>query len=360
MASVYDRGGRGQMWALTLRDLMFRRRQFTIAVIGSALVFALALALTGMSAGFRSEAQQTSRSVGATTWIVPSGVEGPFTSLSILDEGLAGRIAATPGVHDAQPLVVFPTTAQVKGTPTGVSLVGFVPGRLGQPQGVSGHAVTAPGQAVADSRVGLGTGGVLTIAGRRFGIVGTVTGKTILAGVPVVYVGLADAQAVAFGGQRVASAIVTAGTPASVPAGFHALTTNDVRNDLLRPMKNPTKTIDNTRLLMWIVAGVIIGIVTYLAALDRVRDFAVLKAVGASSRVLAASLCVEAVLASLLAAGVAALLANLLRPAFSLPLTITGAAYATLPVIAAVVGMLASLFALRRAVRVDPALAFGG
>ena len=37
-----------------------------------------------------------------------------------------------------------------------------------------------------------------------------------------------------------------------------------------------------------------------------------------------------------------------------------GVAYATLPAIAAVVGVLASLFALRRAVRVEPALAFGG
>src|SRR5205814_1827675 len=143
-------GGVGdEMWALTLRDLMFRRRQFTIAVIGSALVFALALALTGMSAGFRSEAQQTSQSVGATTWIVPSGVAGPFTSLSILDERLAGQVAATPGVHEAQPLVVFPTTAQVNGSPTGITLVGFVPGHLGRPQGVSGHTVAAPGQAVA-------------------------------------------------------------------------------------------------------------------------------------------------------------------------------------------------------------------
>lgn len=348
------------MWRLTLRDLAFRKRQFAIAIVGSALVFSLALSLTGMSAGFRSEARATAESLGATDWIVPLGVEGPFTSLSVIQVGLAQQVAAIPGAVEAEPVVVFPTTALVNGRSLGVSLVGFVPGRLGAPRGVRGENVGRPGEAVVDSSTGVGRGHPLSIGGRQFKVVGTVHGRTILAGVPVIYVPLSDAQAIAFGGQAVASAIITAGTPQSAPAGFRALTTDDVRKDMLRPMKHPTQTIDNTRLLMWIVAGVIIGMVTYLAALDRLRDFAVLKAVGASSAVLAASLSVEAVLASLLAAGFAALLANVLRPLFSIPITITGPAYAYLPLIALVIGILASLIALRRAVRVDPALAFGG
>jgi putative ABC transport system permease protein len=47
------------MWAITLRDLEFRRRQFAIAVVGAGLAFALALVLTRMSAGFRHEARAT-------------------------------------------------------------------------------------------------------------------------------------------------------------------------------------------------------------------------------------------------------------------------------------------------------------
>jgi putative ABC transport system permease protein len=347
------------MWALTVRDLAYRRRQFAIAIFGSALVFSVALSLTGMSAGFRTEASATAKSVGADNWVVPRGVEGPFTSLSVLDERVVEQIAAIQGVVEAQPIVVFPTTAQINGRSVGVSLVGFVPGRLGEPRGINGQRVAARGQAVVNTSLGLKRGHDFAVAGHRLGVVGTVHGKTILAGVPVVYVAFSEAQQIAFGGQRAASAILTTGTPLSVPDGFQALTTEDVRKDLLRPMKHPTQTIDNTRLLMWVVAGVIIGIVTYLAALDRMRDFAVLKAVGASSRVLATSLSVEAVLASVLAAGLAAILANVLRPAFSIPITITGAAYASLPAIAALIGVLASLVALRRAVGVDPALAFG-
>ena len=53
------------MWAITLRDLQFRRRQFAIAVFGAGLAFALTLVLTGMSSGFRHEARETVVGVGA-------------------------------------------------------------------------------------------------------------------------------------------------------------------------------------------------------------------------------------------------------------------------------------------------------
>jgi putative ABC transport system permease protein len=66
------------------------------------------------------------------------------------------------------------------------------------------------------------------------------------------------------------------------------------------------------------------------------------------------------VLTSLLAAALAVAMANLLRPAFQIPVDITLNAYMTLPVVAVVVGMLASVVALRRVLRVDPALAFVG
>ncbi len=190
-------------------------------------------------------------------------------------------------------------------------------------------------------------------------MVGTVRDRTYFAGQPVVFVTLSDAQAIAFGGQPFASVIVSRGRPAQAPSGMRVLTNDEVRRDLLRPMANPTTTIDNTRLFMWAVAAMIVGAVTYLSVLERLRDFAVLKAVGTGARSLVGTVCLEAVLASLLAAALAVGMANLLRPAFQIPVDITLGAYLTLPVVALVVGLLSSLVALRRALKVDPALAFG-
>ena len=60
------------------------------------------------------------------------------------------------------------------------------------------------------------------------------------------------------------------------------------------------------------------------------------------------------------AAIVAIGLARLLQPLFPVPLSVPASATMLLPVIALVVGLLASVSAVRRAVSIDPALAFGG
>jgi putative ABC transport system permease protein len=138
------------------------------------------------------------------------------------------------------------------------------------------------------------------------------------------------------------------------------MTGGEVREDMLKPLAGATSTIDLLRVIMAIVAAIIIGAVTYLSALERLRDFAVLKAIGGSSRTLALSLALQAVIAAVLAAVLGVVLALLLRGAFPIPVDLQPAALIAMPIVAALVGVIASLAALRRVLRVDPALAFGG
>src|SRR5262249_5286319 len=119
------------MWTITLRDLQFRRRQFAIAVVGAGLAFALALVLTGISAGFRHEARETVDGIGADSWLVPRGVEGPFTSQSTMPVALSDSIK---GVEQAEPLVEFPGVAEVPGgDDVNVNVIGHSIGELGDP-----------------------------------------------------------------------------------------------------------------------------------------------------------------------------------------------------------------------------------
>src|SRR3954466_1199568 len=103
------------MWTITLRDLQFRGRQFGIAVAGAALVFALALLLTGISAGFRIEARATVAALGADAWIVPRGSTGPFTSQQTIAPAVLRRVRRSPGVRQAQPFVKFGYVARLPG-----------------------------------------------------------------------------------------------------------------------------------------------------------------------------------------------------------------------------------------------------
>ncbi len=68
----------------------------------------------------------------------------------------------------------------------------------------------------------------------------------------------------------------------------------------------------------------------------------------------------QAIILAALSALAALVLEFLLAPTMDLAVEVPASAYIALPIVAVVVGLVASLFGLRRAVTVDPALAFGG
>jgi putative ABC transport system permease protein len=349
------------MWTITLRDLQYRARQFGIAVAGASLVFALTLVLTGISSGFRHEARSTVKAVGADTWIVQKGIPGPFTTQTSMPVTMAAKIADEPGVEQAHPLVRAGQNAKLaNGHFKQINVLGHRIGPAGPPDWSAHGTRRERAEVVVDKRLGVGTGETIEIAAKRFRVTGTVEDQTYFAGVPIVWMDLADAQQMTYGGRALTSVVVTKGVPRRLPAGYTALKPGAVRHDLLEPLRGAISAIDILRILMWIVAAVIVGAVVYLSALERVRDFAVLKAVGGSSRDLVISLATEAVITSVGAALIGALVAQVLKPVFPLPVTIETSSYFLLPLIALVVGSVASLAALRRAVAVDPALAFAG
>jgi putative ABC transport system permease protein len=138
------------------------------------------------------------------------------------------------------------------------------------------------------------------------------------------------------------------------------LTNEQVAKDTFHPLENAIASVDLVRALLWCIAAVIIGAVVYLSALERRRDFAVLKAVGATDRKLAGGLAVQAVLIAVVAVIIATGLQVLLRPAFPLRIRVPRADYWRVPLLAAVVGLLAAAAAMRSVVRTDPAVAFTG
>ena len=173
------------------------------------------------------------------------------------------------------------------------------------------------------------------------------------------YMPLLAVQQAVTGGKPLITAVVTSGTPAKVPAGLVVLSSAAVVNDTVGQLRTAVTSIDNTRWLMWLVAAAIVGSMLYVAALERKRDFAVLKALGSSSGALFLSLLIEAVVVTLLAAALAEILASFLTRTFAQPVDITLDARLVLPLIAVVVGIVASVTALRRVTGADPATAFG-
>jgi putative ABC transport system permease protein len=343
-----------------MQDLRFRARQFLIAVVGAALVFAMGLLLSGMAAGFSFEIHQTVQAIGADAWVLAAGSPGRVAALPAIPASAVAAVAREPGVTRADPIVIAPQAAQVGSASLSVVLIGTTPGGLGSSTVQAGHAVRKNGEAVVDARLHLGIGGVFTVSGRRFTVVGTVSDRTLLAGEPNAYVTLHDAQAVLYGGRPLIGAVLTSGTPASVPSGMSVHTNGQIEAASLNQMAPAVSSIDNSRVFMWVIAALLVAALVYVTALERTRDFAVLKALGSSSGTLFVGLAVQAVIVALAAAAIAALIANFMTGLFAQPVEIPSSAFVILPLIALAVGILSSLAALRRAVSVDPAVAFAG
>ena len=340
------------MITAALRDLQWRWKRFVIAVLGVALVFAMGLIMTGLAASFALEADRTLAAIGAAEWAVSSDASGPFTSF------LPVPLAA--GGSDGSPVMVLRQTISDHGQPSDIIVIGVEPGKLGSPQVNAGTALAVAGDAVVDESLdGAGLGDDISVGGTTFRVVGTVSGERLYAGLPLVYVPLADVQAIAVGGQRLATAFVYAARPSSPLPGLKLMSDGDVRSDVLRPLRAAMSSIAFVRVLLWIVAATIIGSMLYLQAMERTRDFAVFKATGTSTVDIGVGLALQAVLLSLAAAALAALLAVVIAPLFPMPVEVPTSAFVLLPVVTVTVGLLASIVALRKTATVQPALAFG-
>lgn len=344
------------MWRITLRDLQWRRRRFLLAVLGAGLVFAVTLLMSGLAAEFDDEAQRTVAGVGADAWVVRPGVEGPFSTVSAFSATTVASLGRLPGVQLADPAVVLHTSAH-GATTLDVVLFGFRAQGLGSPPLAQGRAVAARGEAVVDRAFHSSVGDHVTMGGVTLTVVGLTTGRTVTGGLPLVYVDIADAQAIGFGGQQVVTAVLIRGSLQTAP-DLAVRSNAEVQADIVRPLARARDAINLIDTLLWLVAAAIIGSAVYLSASERIRDFAVLKATGAGRRPLLVGVAAQSLLVSMLAAVVSIGLAAALSPVFPLQIAVPRTSLAALPLIALAVGILASATGVRRALSADPALAF--
>jgi putative ABC transport system permease protein len=348
-----------RMITATLRDLQWRARRFVIAGLGASMIFALTLVFAGLEHSFASEAGRVVDGIGADTWVVTPGVHGVFMTVSVLPESLAAQVAKEPGVTRADPILVLHNTVLLPAV-TEINLVGYNPGGLGTPHVSRGRLPRRDGELVADVSLGTRLGSTVPVAGKEFTVVGITHGLTINGGQPVAFLRLPDAQRLLVRGAHVASAIVTKGVPQTLPAGYVGRSRHETQLDLLRPLNGAIASLKLTLVLLWGVAALVIGSVVYLSALERRRDFAVYKATGWSTRSLALGLALQAVLLSTTASLLGLVVAQLLIPAFPLVFDVPMGARLLLPAVGLLVGLIASAAGLRKAVGVEPALAFGG
>lgn len=351
----------GFIWLLVGPDLWWRWRRFAVTTVGIALLFAMTLLLTGYSEGFDLEVERTQRLFGGDVYVIDETGTGPMTSFVPVPASLVDEVAASPGANGAYGMISLGTSVTLDDGSVDAQIVGVEPGVLPGLQIAKGRAIEGAGEFVIDETAeGVEIGDSVTVGGVELVVVGESAKATVLAGRPLGFVDLSDAQAAFVNGADVVTSIVVSGEIEDMPAGLQALTPSEMKTDLGDRLKEPRAQILFFQIMLWVLAFIIVAAVLYLAALERVRDFAVFKATGARTGDLMIALAVQASMLTLVAAMVSIGLAHLLVPfqkgLISLPIT----SIWPLPVLALLIGVLGSAAGVRKAVTVDPSQAFGG
>jgi putative ABC transport system permease protein len=345
------------MWLVSVRDLLWRKRRFLIAVISASLVFSLTLVLDGLTHHIGNEVARVVDRYDADTWIVAPGESGPFTASTLLPASVAADVATLPGVEHAEAMIAGRDTIDGKW----VNVLGYDgDGQVETTSVTSGRMPAGPGEVAVEDILGHDVGDTIAVGGEPFTVVGVAHGLAFNFGAPTVLMPIGEVQRVLLGGQPLIGAVAVTGTLDAAPAGLRSMSSADVEADMHLGMDQTLQIVSILDLLLWIIAAAIIASMVYLSTLERVRDFAVMKAIGVSNRSLRIGLAASSLLLAVLAAVGGTILAFLLGPRFPMEIETPTSSYATLLVVAVVVGLVAGFVGLRKAIRVDPALAFGG
>ena len=346
------------MWLVGMRDVQYRYRRFLIAIAVTALVFGIAVAIDGIKQTLRGEPADLVTNFRADTWVVRKGSHGVFATTAVLPASVVDTLRTTPGVRSAEPVVTGRTTVMT-GKRQSVDIIGYDL-RRGGPEITEGRATNGDREVVTGDGIDVAVGDRLRTTSGTFRVVGHANGSRYNGGTATLFLTPQGAQRVSVDSQPLVMGVAVRGRPESLPAGTASATNAALVSELRLAIKSASGTIDFVALLTWLIAAGVIGAIVYLTAIERTRDFAVLRATGSPKRLVVGGLMIQSLLVALVAAVLAVPLAFVLRIFMPLPVTISGSSVVQILLVGIVVGVLASLAAVRRAVTTDPALAFGG
>jgi putative ABC transport system permease protein len=319
----------------------------------------------------------------ADIWVVDDRTND-VNALGLIDARIGPQVESLPGVLKAYPLVLAGASARFReGKSAPILLVGSQPPEFrGGPWGVEEGAV---GDLVEDRVVSVDYFDRENLNGARVGSIFEVGGKQVRVGVMTrgvrsfggLYVFTTDETARALGGSppNKVSAYLVDVEPGSDAAevrdringtmfGVRAWTREDLSRSTVSTIlaQSGIGYSIGTLIVFATIAGmVIIGLTMYSAAVDRLRDYGTLKAIGADNAYIRNLILVQAVLFALVGYGLGVALIE----GFRIGIANTGVLFDYAPrvkigffALTVAIALGGAVFAMRRLARVEPASVF--
>ncbi len=330
--------------------LVIRRLQNELRRLGAtagvlAIVLMLLFVMTGLVGQFNAEPELTTEQIGGDrSWVVSAAGTGPLTT-PIPD----GRLADVDGMS----IVLGQTSLSGER-----SFIVGSPNLEDGPVLSDGRVPMAAGELLVDASTGTSVGDDVQLGGGPATVVGVTNDATILAGVPLVFTTIDYAQAILSGGEDVRMGVLVDSVPTELDPALKVMTASEVAADGRVPLENAISTVTIVTGLLWMITVIVVAAVTYVSAVERTKEFAVLKAIGASSRRIGASMAIEAVAVVLVAVVIGAFLQWLVAPVFPMTLRLPGSAYAQIPLVAVAAALVAGAAGTRHAINTPATEAF--
>ena len=357
---------------LARRNLLADRRRLAASVVGVGLAVMLILLLEGMWAGIRSQSRAYSERSGADLFVLQPGVRDLTPGVGTVSLAALDTVRSDPGVSWAAPVRSAFVILQLHGRKIAALTIGSVPGEPGGPWSItSGRAPRADDEVVVGNvlarRHDIDVGDQLDVMGHSFRVVG----RSDTSGYMFSYIFLTHGALDRLTGTSGLTNYILIGAtkPAEVAQrlGAAGLNVLDRETTASNDEKFATGIFGSPlRLMVGIgFAGgtLIMALTAYTAVIERRREYGIVKAMGATRRVLVRwALTQTAVFAALgFGAGIVLFIAGraviaATSPQFTILLTTTAVRQAALA--AAGMAVLAAVVPAHRLARLEPAVAY--
>jgi len=395
---------------LALRDIRHKLGRFLLTCAGLGLLLGVALAMVGIYRGVVDEALSLTRALGADLWVVEGGTRGPFAEASRVPGDTREAVARMAGVVAAGSVTFQTVEARAAGS-AAASSAGATRNEAGRERigaalrlQIIGHELDRPGgppalvegqgigrgrrEMVLDRSAGLPLGAIVEIGGVRFRVVGLTLRAVSSGGDPLGWITLLDAQELQFRLNAPAARRAAAGGGGGQPQDtvnaviarlaphadanlitddlrrwkhLAALTATEQENVLTRSVvERARKQLGLFTGILLLVSGVIVALIVYMLTMDKLREIATLKLIGAPDSTIVALVMQQALLLGATSFASGAVLLMAVKDVFPRRVVLGPQELLGVGFVVFVICLLASLLGVRAALRIEPAQALGG
>lgn len=287
------------MLRLAIKHAWFERTRFWLGISAVAAAVALIATMQAIFAGFNQQLTKFVEVAGADLWVAQKDVSNFYLANSVVPVGALEQVSHVSGVQQAMPVLLFPISLKLNSDTINNWLMGIPQDApMGGPWLVRQGAKLPRGeQVILDDSVtkpyGLGVSDKVALGGQDF-VIGGVAGQTSRMGSAMIFMDLSTARANFRLPDQTSWILVKVRSGESVE-----LVRRDIQNQVegIEVWTVPELVASDRKLnlemggnilqLMTLIALVIgfvsVSLTVFVTVIERLRDYAVLKAVGCSS-----------------------------------------------------------------------------